>query len=93
MKKLDLYEEKYNKIISILKEIENSLDEFNKVKDYIKEIDKYYTSNDFLKDYDDKKINNKYAILSEDGLWNMFEKIGDLQEEFNDIINEINDEK
>lgn len=92
MKKIDLYEKRYMEITNILNNLESAINEFNKVKDYIKEIDDYYTSDEFLIDYDNKEINNKYAILSEDGVWNMFEKIDDLSEYFNEIVNDLNAE-
>lgn len=68
MKKIDICEKRYKEIMNILNNLESAINEFNKVKDYIKEIDDYYTSDEFLIDYDNKKINNKYAILSEDGV-------------------------
>lgn len=93
MKKIDICEEKFNKIIEILNKLESDIDELSKVKDYIKEIEEYYESPQFMKDYDDETINNKYAILSEDGVWNMLEKLNDLQDEFNNIVEEIYDEE
>jgi len=91
MKEIDKCEEKFNKIMEVLNKLESDIEEFNKVKKYINDIDNYYQSDEFLKDFDDTSINSKYAILSEDGVWNMFEKIDDLQSEFNDIVDEIYD--
>ena len=91
MKEIDKCEEKFNKIMEVLNKLESDLEEFNKVKNYINDIDNYYQSDEFLKDFDDTSINSKYAILSEDGVWNMFEKIDDLESKFNDIVDEIYD--
>jgi len=87
--------EKYENILDgvnqILDNLENDIDLLESKISDIKDLDKYYQSEDWLNDRDkSKKLKIKCGVLSEDAVWNLFDKINDLEErirETNFIIN------
>lgn len=85
---LDITQEK-------LKQFEEYLEEYKKIQKEIKKLSKYYGSKEWYKDFDDynnKKINQKAGVLSEDGIYNILLKNKELAKEINDISKEILEE-
>ena len=72
-KRIKEMEESLDISITKLKQFEESLEEYKKIQNEIKKLSKYYGSKDWYKDFDDynnKKINIKAGVLSEDGIYN-----------------------
>ena len=86
-------EEKLDKTIYILNELEIALDNFEKAQDIIKEVNDYYGSKNWFKDkeaFEKGEITKiKAGVLSEDAVWNINEDIKELAEKMNKISNRI----
>ena len=83
-------ENRLNKVIINIKNLEQALEEFNNNKTDIEILNKYYGSKEWFKDkenFENKKISNINAgVLSEDSVWNMNEDIKDILDEMILII-------
>ena len=88
-------EERLDRCLNAIKDLENSITNFNKVLKDVKDLNKYYGSKSWLSDMDkyDKKeiIDIKAGVLSEDGIWNMNESIITLAEEMVELSNKMLD--
>lgn len=75
-------EERYDKVLLSINNLQNELEGFKNIKKEIQKLDKYYQSPNWLKDkdaYENNKIPKiKAGVLSEDGLWNMFTSIDEI---------------
>lgn len=90
--RIKINEEKLDTIISILNELEVSIDKLYSIKNLIIDINDYYGSKNWFKDKkaleSDKIKNIKAGILSEDNVWNTLGRI----DEYIDILNEIKED-
>lgn len=87
-------EDRLNRILSVIKDLEESLNNFDNIYEDINKLNKYYGSNNWFNDKDmveKKKIENiKCGVLSEDTVWNMNEDINDLLLKMKDVLSKIN---
>lgn len=72
------YEELFNKINCILTKLEKDYEEFNSIQNDIDELNKYYGSKSWYKDIEEYDGSYNAGVLSEDGIWNLLERIKDL---------------
>lgn len=90
-------EERLDSILLSIKELGESLDNFNNNRKNLKLLNKYYGSKDWFsdrEDYDNNKIPKvKAGVLSEDAIWNMNEEINYLIDEMKSIIKYFDKEK
>ncbi len=88
-------EERLDKIIFTIKELEKSIENLKSNQENIILLNKYYESTFWLKDkdaYESKKIKNiKAGVLSEDAIWNMNEELKELSQELSKIVTDIKD--
>ena len=74
-------EEKLDKIIEALNELEISIDRLDSIKIFGSDVNKYYGSKNWFKDkkkFENGKIKGiKAGILSEDTVWNTLERINE----------------
>lgn len=86
-------EDKLDKIKLVVNNLERAINDFETIKPLIKDINKYYGSKEWFNDKENLekgKIKNiKSGILSEDAVWNLIEKISELNNTMNKIKEEI----
>lgn len=82
-------EEKLDRLLKLVNELNNNLNEFEIVKDDIYALNKYYGSKEWFEDkeaFEEGKIKNiKAGVLSEDAVWNLNENIKELLERMDEI--------
>ncbi|MBR3523311.1 MAG: DUF4298 domain-containing protein [Bacilli bacterium] len=92
--RIEKNEEKLDSILNIIKELDNSLDNFDKCLKDIKDVNKYYGSKSWFKDkelFENRKITNVNAgVLGEDTVWNMNEDIDDIIIKMQKLIKKYN---
>ena len=97
IERISLNEERYDRILDSLKDLEGSLNKFGSVKKDIKLLNKYYGSKNWVKDkdaYENNKIPKiKAGVLSEDGVWNMLSDIDEIIIDMKRIINDYENNK
>jgi len=75
-------EDRFDKILEIVKNLENVLSIFEKSQNDLLLLSRYYESKNWLKDKEALENNQitriKAGVLSEDGLWNMFSDIDEI---------------
>lgn len=81
--RIEKNEERLDKALTSIKELERALENFESNKKSIDLLNKYYGSKGWFKDkedYENKKIDNriKAGVLSEDAVWNMNDDIKDI---------------
>ena len=83
-------EERLDKSLSSIKELELALNNFKSNKRNIELLNKYYGSKEWFIDkekFENKEIKDvKAGVLSEDAVWNMNEDIKDLIDEMKSLI-------
>lgn len=86
-------EDKLDKIEMVINNLEKAINDFETIQPLIKNINKYYGSKEWFNDkekIEKRKIKNiKAGILSEDTVWNLIEKIRELNNKMNEIKEEI----
>ncbi len=91
--RIKINEEKLDTIISILDELDVSIDKLDSIKDLIKDVNDYYGSKNWFKDkrlLESGKIKDiKAGVLSEDEVWNTLKRINEYIDELNEIIDNI----
>ena len=93
IKRIKINEEKLDNIKLVVNHLEISINEFENIQETIKEINKYYGSKDWFNDKENfekgliKDI--KAGILSEDDVWNLLEKVKELNNNLNLIVKKI----
>ncbi|MBR3490477.1 MAG: DUF4298 domain-containing protein [Bacilli bacterium] len=89
-------EEKLDKALSSVKNLEEALYDFKSNKKNIEQLNKYYGSKEWFKDkdaYEQNKIPKvKAGVLSEDAVWNLNEDVKDLINEMRKIVGKWNNE-
>ena len=89
IERIKINEEKLDKIIAAVNEINNVLDEFDNIQKDIEELNVYYGSKEWFEDkeaHDSGKIKNvKAGVLSEDGAWNALTDLRELYERMYEI--------
>jgi len=97
MKRIELNENRLDKLNKIIPCLEKYLNEFKENISHYHELNKYYGSKEWFKDKDDYengKIKNiKAGVLSEDAIWNLDENTRDLINRMDIIIKKINNIK
>ena len=82
-------EERFDKILKSVKEMEIALSNFDNVQKDLVLLKKYYGSKNWIKDKDDYENNKipkiKAGVLSEDGVWNMLENIDEIKKDMKRI--------
>lgn len=73
------YEELFNKIEKVVSNLERNLEEYNSIKRDIDKLNKYYGSKNWYKDIEEYDGSYNAGVLSEDGIWNLLERINDLK--------------
>ena len=83
-------EERLDKSLKVINDLEHALKEFNKNKNDLRLLTNYYGSDNWFKDkdaYESNKIEHiKAGVLSEDTVWNMLEDFDDILKDMNKII-------
>ena len=95
-KRITQMEEILDISIKKLKQFEESLKEYKNIQKHINKLSKYYGSKEWYKDFDDfneKKINQKAGVLSEDGIYNLLMENKEIALELNKISKRIMEEK
>ena len=86
-------EKKFDQVISVVNNLELSLNSFENIKETFDDLNKYYGSKEWFIDkenLENGKIDNvKNGILSEDGFWNVYVDIKEIAKRMNKISNEI----
>lgn len=75
---------------SALKRLSSALDKYEEAQEGIAALGGYYGSEDWKQDFADDEAGRlpaslKRGVLSEDGIWNLFEDIKELQEKIRNI--------
>ena len=82
LERIETNEQKLDKIILAIKELENALNTFENVKEDIIAVNMYYGSKEWFEDkekFEKGKIERvKAGVLSEDAVWNTNEEIAEL---------------
>ena len=82
LERIETNEQKLDKIILAIKELENALNTFENVKEDIIDVNMYYGSKEWFEDkekFEKGKIERvKAGVLSEDAVWNTNEEIAEL---------------
>ena len=90
IERINKNEERFDKILKCVKELEKSLTDFNNTGKDLKLLKKYYGSRNWFKDkesYENNKIPKiKAGVLSEDGVWNMLSDIDEIIAMMNMIV-------
>ena len=88
-------EKKFDEVISVVNNLELSLNNFENIKDFINDLNKYYGSKEWFMDKESLETgrisNVKSGILSEDGFWNIYIDIKELAKRMKKISNKILD--
>ena len=83
-------EERLDKLLLNIKELEKALENFKASKKDIDLLNKYYDSKNWIKDkdaYENGSIPKvKAGVLSEDAVWNLNEDINDLIKDMKSIV-------
>ena len=83
-------EDRLDNIVSCIRNLEKSLEDFNLKRKDINLLNKYYGSKNWFKDKEayekGKNSNLKAGVLSEDAVWNMNEDINELLISMQNII-------
>lgn len=86
-------EKKFDEVISVVNNLELSLNSFENIKETIDDLNKYYGSKEWFIDKENiengKIVNIKNGILSEDGFWNVYVDIKEIAKRMNKISSEI----
>ena len=90
IKRIEDNEKILDNVSDVIKNLEISLDEFEKIEDDLTKLNNYYGSKNWFKDkemLEKRKIKNiKAGVLSEDAVWNLLEKRNELIERMKKII-------
>jgi len=93
LKRIKDNEEKLNKLIKVIKQLECALDNFEDIQEDIKAVNKYYGSKNWFRDkelFEKGEIKNiKAGVLSEDAVWNANENIKELIERMENIAKRV----
>ena len=74
-------EERLDDLLDIVKKLEDSLDKFKLCRKDFYLLNKYYGSKNWFKDkeaLENGSIKVKAGVLSEDAIWNLDERVGDI---------------
>ena len=96
IKRIEEMENSLDTSIEKIKQFEESLKEYKNIQKHIKKLSKYYGSKEWYKDFDDyneKKINQKAGVLSEDGIYNLLMENKEIAQELDKISKKILEEK
>ena len=77
-KRVIKYEELFTNIEKVVSSLEESIEKYNDIKKDIDALDKYYGSKNWYKDIEEYDGTYNAGVLSEDGIWNLLERIKDL---------------
>jgi len=91
--RIKLNEERFDEVSIVINDLVNSIEKYKNIYKKIIEINKYYGSKNWFNDKEnfEKGIikNVKAGILSEDAIWNLLERIKELNKEMNEITTKI----
>ena len=78
-------EERFERASKAIKKLSTALNNYAKVQEDLAALGKYYGSKDWKKDFNDDEAGRlpadlKRGVLSEDGIWNLFEDNKELRE-------------
>ena len=83
------YEKIFDEIESCYNNLEKAFYSFKDKEQLLKELNNYYGSSNWYKDVEDYDNNNmdiKAGVLSQDGVWNLLEKISELKSEIKEYL-------
>ena len=85
------YEKMFDNANTVVNQLENALDSYEKIKSDLQELEKYYTSAEWKEDYDsDEKglfpIDLKRGVLSQDGIDSLLEKHSHINNRLKNIM-------
>lgn len=77
------FEYKFNEVSRVLAALEKAMDEWAEVKGWLEELREYQESGPWQKDFEADERGEipadiERGVLSEDGLWNLLEKVSEL---------------
>jgi hypothetical protein len=89
--RIEYYEKLFDEVSAAAAQLKTAVDGFNSVSDKINELEKYYSGKDWKKDFTDDEKGKlppdlKRGVLSEDGLYNLFDEIRELRKNFNNEL-------
>lgn len=91
--RIKINETKLDEINIVIHNLEKVINDYKNISNKIIDINKYYGSKNWFNDkeyFENGKISNiKAGVLSEDGVWNLLERIKELNEEISNITNKI----
>ena len=94
IERINKNEERYDKVLKSVKELEIALSNFNECNKDLYLLKKYYHSKNWIKDKDALENNKipkvKAGVLSEDGVWNMLESIDELINDMKNTVDSYN---
>lgn len=93
IERIEKNEERFDSVLSSLKDLESSLKNFKSNKENLRLLNKYYKSKNWIKDkdvYETGKLPKvKAGVLSEDGVWNTLDDIESLLKEMEKTIKDF----
>ena len=88
--RIEEMEKHFERASEVVARLSSSLEKFAQVQERVKALEAYYGSEEWKKDFlDDEKgllpTDLKRGVLSEDGVWNLFEEISAIKERMQDL--------
>jgi hypothetical protein len=85
------YEEVYDEALMLLGKVEEDLAAFKKLKEDLASLEDYYSSGQWIKDFEADEAGKlpsdlKRGVLSEDGIYNLLDKFKEIKQEYSDLV-------
>lgn len=85
------YEEVYDEALMLFGKLEEDLATFKKLKEDLASLEDYYSSGQWIKDFEDDEAGKlpadlKRGVLSEDGIYNLLDKFKEIKQEYSDLV-------
>ena len=85
------YEEVYDEALMLFGKVEEDLATFKKLKEDLAYLEEYYSSGQWIKDFEDDEAGKlpadlKRGVLSEDGIYNLLDKFKEIKQEYSDLV-------
>ena len=85
------YEGVYDEALMLLGKVEEDLAAFKKLKEDLASLEDYYSSGQWIKDFEADEAGKlpadlKRGVLSEDGIYNLLDKFKEIKQEYSDLV-------